>query len=210
MRRILSKHKMVSNKEIEKALSDMKSWLQEEFTEIKDINKAQRDKTEQLGIKLEKIEERLFESFITTSKLEKENIELKKEVRELRDRQNWQEYKQNKSTLHLFNIPVKETPALSVKDFAKDILKIETEILIVEAKKIVCQGNPSVNHIIAHLADCQMANDIKTSMYKLPRKSHRFGVEEDLPKDWQEKRQKCYEKYVKPAKIAKKTVRWSA
>ncbi len=77
---------MVSNKEIEKALSDMKSWLQEEFTEIKDINKAQRDKTEQLGIKLEKIEERLFENFITTSKLEKENIELKKEIRELRDR----------------------------------------------------------------------------------------------------------------------------
>ncbi len=96
-----------------------------------------------------------------------------------------------------------------MKDFAKDILKIETEILIVEAKKIVRQGNPSVNHIIARLADCQMANDIKTSMYKLPRKSHRYGVEEDLPKDWQEKWQKCYEQYVKPAKIARKKVRWS-
>lgn len=194
--------------------NDLKLYLDKKFSELHETNRVQNAELAGINNKLDVIDKELFDCIVDCSYLRKQDKKQSRKYHEIDERLNSLEYSRNKNTLHFFNIPNQtDTPAVeNVNTFLKNELHLQDTEAVTAFRvgngKGRAENTGQQSHIIAKFKHEHDTDVIKRVVFAKPRGTHRFGLEEDLPKEWRENRQKMYLTHVKPAKREGKKVRW--
>lgn len=191
-------------------IGQLRAWLGEQFHEMNEKLGNQQSSLNDIQHKLEELESENYDTHATCEELKKENRALREMVSEL----NWQ-YQQmdayvKKDNLRFYNIPEKqgESTEKTLRSFLERQLKMNTENI--EFSVVYRLGPRPENNrnrcIIARFVKRSDVDKVKAGAVKL--RGTNYGISEDLPPAWAEKRRQAYQQHVRPARAEKRKVRW--
>lgn len=194
----------------EVAFSELKEWMKLEFAKS---HANQEEILTGMRTRLDIIDGELFEVRKRGEQLEKENQELRKTVTEQRDQLNQLEASAKKENLRFFNIKEgrrgnteEELRSFMANQLEIDHQSIEFSAIYRIGLSNVVNDEKKPRCILARFVRRTDRDNVLRAARNL--RGTKFGIAEDLPRDWVEARRKAHQAIVKPAKQQKKQVRW--
>lgn len=187
-------------------LEGLKLWLNGKFKEHENTLEAGLDEIKE---RLERIEGENFEMKHLCDELARSNRELKNEVSELKDQLTLLESHTRKDNLRFYQIrdAANEDTEQKLREFITRQLKLDGEQIDFSVVHRLGAYRPGqCRCILARFVRRREQWNVKAAATNL--KGTKYGISDDLPASWAAARRQAHQKFVRPARVEKKKVRW--
>lgn len=189
-------------------ISELRVWLGQQFHEVHEKFETQKNSLLDIKHQLEELEVEAYNANATCEELKKENSALREDVSNLKWQLEHLDAYIRKDNLRFYNIPERQgwTTEQVLRDFIDTKLRLNTDDIDFSTVHRIGQPNKGSRCIIARFVKRSDVEKVKAGAVKL--RGSAFGISEDLPPSWAEKRKRAYTRHIKPARAEKKKIRW--
>lgn len=189
-------------------ISELRVWLGQQFHEVHEKFETQQNSLLDIKHQLEELEVEAYNANATCEELKKENSALRDDVSNLKWQLEHLDAYIRKDNLRFYNIPERQswTSEQVLRDFIDTKLRLNTDDIDFSTVHRIGQPNKGSRCIIARFVKRSDVEKVKAGAVRL--RGSAFGIADDLPPSWAEKRKQAYNRHIKPARAEKKKIRW--